>query len=142
MGNVQLPEVSVQFTRAMWCKVIDDCSLFSFYYRQPPVGQLPRCPRPGHEIPTYEEGAPSVQDRHSAKYMGHTFASLCEFWQILQPAIEIYVLGDQRRSLSERLPANAAERIYQQLLCFADTHLTLANGDGSQRRPHHNLVLQ
>lgn len=74
--------------------------------------------------------------------MGHTFASLCEFWRILHPVIESYVLGDSRLPLSERFSLDAAERTFQQLLCFADNHLPETNGEGKSRRPHHVLVLQ
>ncbi|KAM0717809.1 hypothetical protein Q7P37_006141 [Cladosporium fusiforme] len=107
------------------------------YLKQPPVGELPSCP-----IPDRKASASPDETFPSASYMGDTFTSLCEMWRIIQPVIELYVLGDSRRPLSERLSLDAAERTFQQLLSFADEHLSETdNGEVTKRRPHHVLVM-
>lgn len=68
------------------------------------------------------------------RYMGHTFASICRLWVIVQEILAVS-LSAREGPMHERIPLAFAESKYQKMLVLADTlEETIALEDHSQ--PH------
>ena len=71
-----------------------------------------------------------------------TIASLCRFWRILHPIIEIWMPDEHHYPLAQRFTLATAEETFQKLLVWADENLIETPNTEVACRPHHVLVIQ
>jgi hypothetical protein len=115
---------------------VDD-SLHSFYFRDPPILHSPVLPIPGQR----SQEAKDIGSSMAAlpKYMGQTFSTFCQFWTLAQEMAVLY-LGQDERTLAERVPLAFAESKYQKLLAWTNTVAeSMALNDHS---PAHVMIFQ